>query len=282
MIFIDGGHIRTNLREYFCDDVIDYIKFIQFIKAELSLPSFLFDVIRIYYYDAFPDVENKKEKMKNIYIHRIRKLPGFEDRLGSLKIGKKRELKQIGVDTLIAVDMLSKAYENHFDIAILLSGDGDHMPLVDAVKNTGKRVFGVSFEAHESSLLKEYFDANLVLNQDWFVSKALKGNVIVENFVVPDTIKAGDTMQLNPIIETSLAKIILKLLIADPDGSEYCSRSEIIRSKETEEKQIPSSLNIIIPSALRKMQCKAFLIVYDDHENEDNIIAYRDKEFEVI
>jgi uncharacterized LabA/DUF88 family protein len=73
-----------------------------------------------------------------------------------------RGFEQKRVDTLIAVDMLSKTYENHYDIAILLSGDEDHMPVVDAVKNTGKRVFGIFFESGISPMLKEYFDAYFV------------------------------------------------------------------------------------------------------------------------
>jgi uncharacterized LabA/DUF88 family protein len=46
------------------------------------------------------------------------------------------------VDTLIAIDMISKAYENHYDVDILLAGDDDFLDVVNAVKNAGKRVYG--------------------------------------------------------------------------------------------------------------------------------------------
>ena len=51
--------------------------------------------------------------------------------------------------------MLSKAYENHYDIAILLSGDDDFLDIVTAVKDAGKRVFGTFIEGHISEVLKE-------------------------------------------------------------------------------------------------------------------------------
>lgn len=45
--------------------------------------------------------------------------------------------------------MVKDAYENKFDTAILISGDGDFAPLVKLVKSKGKRVEKFSFrESH--------------------------------------------------------------------------------------------------------------------------------------
>ena len=44
------------------------------------------------------------------------------------------------VDITLARDMLSHAYQHHYDIAVLIAGDGDYVPLVDAVKKNGKMV----------------------------------------------------------------------------------------------------------------------------------------------
>jgi uncharacterized LabA/DUF88 family protein len=142
MVFIDAAHVRENLKDSFSDDVLDYNTFLQSILSQLVVPYFFFDVIRVYYYDATAELDDPKEIIQKLYIQEIRNLPGFDDRLGTLKKTKKGP-RQKSVDTLIAVDMLSKAYENHYDIALIISGDEDYLPVVDAVKNTGRRVYGV-------------------------------------------------------------------------------------------------------------------------------------------
>lgn len=45
-----------------------------------------------------------------------------------------------GVDINIAVDMLSMAYKNLYDVCILVSGDSDFHPAIQAVKDLGKHV----------------------------------------------------------------------------------------------------------------------------------------------
>ena len=65
----------------------------------------------------------------------------------------------------MAIDMVTKGYENHYDIAIIIAGDGDFEPLIRAVKSsTGKRVFGVVFDEHYSMKLYRQFDKGLVID----------------------------------------------------------------------------------------------------------------------
>jgi uncharacterized LabA/DUF88 family protein len=63
--------------------------------------------------------------------------------------------------------MLTKAYSNHFDIAVLLAGDEDFLEVVNSVKNTGKLVYGAFFANHVSIGLKESFDKRLSLTKEW-------------------------------------------------------------------------------------------------------------------
>jgi uncharacterized LabA/DUF88 family protein len=37
--------------------------------------------------------------------------------------------------------MLTHAFQSHFDVAILLSGDADYCPLINRVKSLGKQVW---------------------------------------------------------------------------------------------------------------------------------------------
>jgi uncharacterized LabA/DUF88 family protein len=44
------------------------------------------------------------------------------------------------VDITLATDMLSHAHRNNYDVAVLVAGDGDYVPLVEAVKREGQQV----------------------------------------------------------------------------------------------------------------------------------------------
>ena len=48
------------------------------------------------------------------------------------------------VDVSIAVDMVTMAYSGQYDVAYLLSADGDFVPAVQAVRQLGKKVFAAS------------------------------------------------------------------------------------------------------------------------------------------
>ena len=49
-------------------------------------------------------------------------------------------MRQKGVDTLMAVDMLVGAFSGLFDIAVLVAGDADFVPVVEEVKRRGVMV----------------------------------------------------------------------------------------------------------------------------------------------
>ncbi len=48
--------------------------------------------------------------------------------------------KTKGVDIQLTNDMLSHAFRDNYDSAVLIAGDGDYVPLVQEVKRLGKRV----------------------------------------------------------------------------------------------------------------------------------------------
>jgi uncharacterized LabA/DUF88 family protein len=170
MIFIDGAYLAKNLHDTFqgkewdCDPNQLTTGLIQ-MTAKPMQP----DLVRVYYYDAIPDDENKLEGERKKLLTNFEKLDNYQLRKGRLKdsrnpteLGKR---KQKGVDILLSIDMLSKAYENHYDIAIILTGDDDFLDLVEAVKDAGKRVVGVYFEKHISEELKNAFDKVVILNE---------------------------------------------------------------------------------------------------------------------
>ncbi len=166
MIFIDGGYLRRQLTDMFGTDVMNYDSLANKLRAFTEHGSLFPELIRAYYYDAIPDTADKERYEKQqAYLRKIRDTDYFEIRLGRLKDSSKGIPKQKGVDTLIALDMLAKAYENHYDVGVLLAGDDDFLEVVTSVKDTGKRVFGAYFPDTISQALLDSFDKRFPLTQ---------------------------------------------------------------------------------------------------------------------
>ena len=71
------------------------------------------------------------------------------------------------VDVSIAVDMVTMAYGGQYDVAYLLSADGDFVPAVEAVKKSGKKVFAAS--PRSGYELTRVVDKFIRLRKDWFL-----------------------------------------------------------------------------------------------------------------
>lgn len=76
----------------------------------------------------------------------------------------RRDVKAKGVDIALATDMLSNAFLDNYDAAVLLAGDGDYCPIVDEVKHLGKQVYVCFFHGPNSGLCSK-----LKLASDGFV-----------------------------------------------------------------------------------------------------------------
>jgi len=72
-----------------------------------------------------------------------------------------------GVDVKIAVDILVGAYEDLYDDAILISSDTDLIPVIQKVKQLGKRVEYIGF-SHKPSygLIKNASETRLLTRED--------------------------------------------------------------------------------------------------------------------
>ena len=74
----------------------------------------------------------------------------------------KSELKgtvEKGVDAAIITDLLTLAFDDNYDIAVLISGDADHAPAVQYLqKKTDKQVIQAFFKAHGDELRNACWD----------------------------------------------------------------------------------------------------------------------------
>ena len=167
-MFIDGGYIRGRLQELGREDILKdsdkYARFLQlFLSRFRSITYSIGKVVisRVYYYDAIIPAEDDPEEhsqQKRFFNKFQLNMSMCEIKLGDL-VKTSKGFKQKGVDTLIAIDMITKAYLNHYDIAYLVAGDRDFANVVKAVKNyTGKIVIGVYEPASVSEELLRAFD----------------------------------------------------------------------------------------------------------------------------
>lgn len=75
--------------------------------------------------------------------------------------------KEKGTDINLAVHMLSKAFQNSLDVAILVSGDTDYLPVIETLHQLGKIVVIATLPNQNIKKYAKLKDANIILNMDF-------------------------------------------------------------------------------------------------------------------
>jgi len=160
MVFIDGAWLREICDKYFGKKNSLLIQ----TKQSFSHLSLLFkhlfntyspnpfraNLIRIYYYDAIVDEKHPEYEMQRKYFNIIDDQYAYTVRKRKLVKSSKSGFKQKGVDVLMAIDALTKAYRDHYDTGMFVMGDGDFVPLIEAVKDAGKKTMCVNYPPNSS------------------------------------------------------------------------------------------------------------------------------------
>ena len=68
--------------------------------------------------------------------------------------GNMRGTEGKGVDTAIATDMMRLAWDNNYDVSVLVSSDRDFIPVVKSLETKGIRVIHGAFPPQASELTK--------------------------------------------------------------------------------------------------------------------------------
>lgn len=172
MIFIDGNNLYHSLKHVAGRTNLDFREFSKRLVKERHL-------MRIYYYNAPLNREDDEEKykMQQSFFDSLDSVPYLTKKFGRLE---KRLVRQNlpdgtffsaptyvekGVDTFIVIDMLSHAYKDNFDTAILVSGDEDFAILVENVKDLGKHVEVANLGG--SYLLRQAADKYILINREF-------------------------------------------------------------------------------------------------------------------
>lgn len=142
-VFIDGGYLREIAKEH-PGKLVNPRKLGSGLVESGQVQTWAYDpgqhpncfLGRITYYDALADhAENKNASLEE-YWKAIEVLDDVHLGFGALR-GLKKRVRQKGVDTLIAVDMITGAFSGLFDVAILVAGDADFVPVLDEIKRRG-------------------------------------------------------------------------------------------------------------------------------------------------
>ena len=161
-IFIDGSNLYHALRSNFRRHDLNFAEF----ASKLSGSRRLF---RTYYYNVlqdpiqWPDGYREQQEFLDI----LRKTPYLEVRLGSTKAAQGIPVEK-GIDIMLATDLLYFAWNDFYDVAVLVSGDSDFAYALQAVKNMGKHVEVAYFESGVSKDLLNVADNRHLLNRSFF------------------------------------------------------------------------------------------------------------------
>jgi uncharacterized LabA/DUF88 family protein len=161
-IFIDGSNLYHGLKNKFGRYDLNFTEFANKLGASRRL-------FRIYYYNILQDSMQYPDgaREQGEFLEALRKTPYLEIRLGGTK---KAQNIEKGIDIMLATDLLYYAWNDCYDVAILVSGDGDFVYAIQAVKNMGKHVEVAYFESGISKDLLDVADNRYLMDRTFFAN----------------------------------------------------------------------------------------------------------------
>jgi len=177
-IFIDGSNFYNSLRKILEDnEKINYQKLINILTRDKKL-------VNIFYYIAHLDknINAFKYKKHDDFLKHLSKIPKIIIRLCNLKrvkINNHNSFVVKGDDIQLAQDIIVGAFDNLYDVAIIVSGDEDFISIIDFVrKRFKKKVINAYFRSSSSYKLKNSCDYSIKLNKilSEFIDKTDENN----------------------------------------------------------------------------------------------------------
>jgi len=163
IVFIDGNNLYHALKEKGWKTWVDIGLLAKKIVGEREL-------ISIYYYNAPPPGGKKHTKKGNEFLAQVKRTAKviyrdswLQQEQKSDEYGAYQSYREKGGDTALSTDLVALAATNDFDVAIIISSDGDFAPAARIVKEKfSKMIECVYFEgrrpfAMESCALMRLF-----------------------------------------------------------------------------------------------------------------------------
>ena len=143
-IFIDGGYILKQAKYHRVEP--DYTKLSNYFLKALR-ESVPLDLMRCYFYYCPPWIseqptedENRRLEVYEAFVEDLEGLDRWAVRQGKLEKrfdGKTEYFEQKRVDVLLSCDLVRHAAAGHIQHAVLVAGDSDFIPAVEAAKDSG-------------------------------------------------------------------------------------------------------------------------------------------------
>ncbi|HEY0088602.1 MAG TPA: NYN domain-containing protein [Candidatus Lokiarchaeia archaeon] len=145
-IFMDNSNIFQGFRKY--NVKVDYEKLKNLIIKDRKLHEiFLYEGV------LYPISSEKKKWYKD-----LKNKSGYVIKASFDKITYNNTIEK-KIDIQIAIDVISLAYENAYDTAALVSGDGDFIPVIEKLLELKKNVELWAFKYSLANALKEKLDS---------------------------------------------------------------------------------------------------------------------------
>lgn len=150
-IFIDGSNLHYKLRDISIPN-ITYFKYGDFSSwlargREVSIKKYYVGVVRAKENDT--KGQQLRQNQVRLFNHLISRENRFVVERGYI-MHHDGAFYEKGVDVKLAVDLVVGAYENLYDVAIVVSSDTDLIPAIQKVRALGKGVEYIGF-AHKPS-----------------------------------------------------------------------------------------------------------------------------------
>ncbi len=161
-IFIDGSNLYHSLEENCKRFDIDFKAFSsKLCKGRKHYRTYYYNVLRDQ--DRNPQAYQDQQK----FLAALYSTPYLEVRLGAAKQRGDVVIEK-GVDIMLATDLLHMAWNDLYDVAVVVSGDGDFAYALQTVKNMGKHVEVGAFPANLSWELAQISDSCEFFTPEYF------------------------------------------------------------------------------------------------------------------
>lgn len=176
-VYIDGSNFYYKLRQLGFSNLtkFNYRGFANWLLRERPAVScrYYVGVIRVRPGGDNAKAEALRKEQQRLFAHLTSPSQGFVVKQGYL-MGHAGVYHEKGVDVKLAVDLLVGAYEDLYNVAIVVSSDTDLIPAIKKVKHLNKEVEYIGF-AHQPSLaLQRYATISRLLIKEELDSFAFK------------------------------------------------------------------------------------------------------------
>ena len=161
-IFIDGSNLYHSLEENCRRFDLDFAAFSRKLTGHRTL-------FRTYYYNVLRDPDRNPQAYQDQqkFLTALYNTPYLEVRLGISKVRGDTAIEK-GIDITLATDLLRFAWQDLYDVAILVSGDGDFTYALQAAKDLGKHVEVAAFPSNLSWELAQVADQRESFTPEYF------------------------------------------------------------------------------------------------------------------